>query len=202
MKRVLFIRPEGDQVGRTLSSWADRVRQALNFRPSDYPGIEVSDLSGGSVLRTAVEAAAKDSDLVLFYGHGSDTGLGDPPVLDTSNVTAAGKGVYVAAACSSANELAKAMVKEGVKAYIGYDDLLVVVTAGHPDPLGTAHKKGVVALLTGGTASEATVAISNEYRSIREKYLRKSDPDSAIIWLAAHGNLKTLTLVGNGAAVI
>jgi len=203
--RILIVRPESDDVERTLGSWADRIRLELNRQPARHPTVTSTvDLSGGQVDRTAVEDAAVDADLLLFFCHGTDASLGTAPLVDGSNAQLTAQTVCVAAACQAATQLGSTAVALGAYAFIGYADLLVVLPGTRPDPLATAHKNGVATLVGGGTVAEAEDAIRRHYTDTRDRYLGalRGRPNSTIIWLAAHANQLALTTVGNSATTL
>ena len=121
-KKVLFTRPQHDDVTNYLSSWCEEV---IIFAHDN--NIQVKDLGAENVTRENFEKfiVGQDPKLVIINGHGEED-----CIFGHKNEVLVKKGVndnilrgriVYAVSCDSAYELGPSAVDKGAIAYIGYD---------------------------------------------------------------------------------
>ncbi len=122
MMNLLIIRRESDPIEATLALWWD-----LAFPPGLTPPADVlvTELRGVAASPGAVQAAlAEPGDVVLYFGHGTETALGLwPTLIDTLTMSNAHGQVMIAIACRSADTLGPRAVAAGnFSEYLGFSD--------------------------------------------------------------------------------
>ncbi len=184
MTTSLMIRPEDDEISRTVGQWLAELEAKLT---NDHPQYHVAVLSGERASRSAINSIlANDSvDLIAYYGHGGKDSLGvrdstSPSgsiqgLIDAGNSSlCSGKALYVVA-CLSGCFLAPHILAQGVSstAYFGYDEELWLPPA---DDVCEMIKKVVNSALS--KLHNRDLSLSNEFRylmcekSVQDGYLR------------------------------
>lgn len=152
------------------------------------PLYEAAHRNGGGHLldsptREEVEEHLTGADMVLFFGHGSDTALGNPAVIDMSNVHLT-TGILVAVACWSANRLGPEAMSSGAAAFVGFCDEIHIVESNVIDRL---IRDSFDALSTGTeTPAEFERRFKAACDEVQEKYLGlRRDTNAHVIGAAA-----------------
>jgi hypothetical protein len=148
---------------------------------------ETRGIGAGRLLdcptRQEVEAQLTGAEMVLFFGHGSDTALGSPAIIDKTNIHLA-TGIVVAVACWSANQLGPEARSTGAEAFVGFCDEIHIVDS---DVIDRLIRDGFDALSTG---TESPAEFEQRFRAacgeVQRKYLGvKRDTDAHVIGAAA-----------------
>ena len=202
MVNLVLVRPESDPVEVGLSSWAALVLASIGgaFRVSTV------DLRAQQVTRTAVEGAIGAHDATLFFSHGTRDHLGSPtPCVDSANVSKAQGKVLIAFSCMAGEQLGLDAVSNGVRAFLGFDDIL---TNYHPQPSLFGQIVDIALrpfLLSGQPIHAVRSALKWGFQSIEQHYTKGPGANHAnanLIWMAAHINQRALVLHGDPNAVI
>lgn len=142
---------------------------------------------GGQLLdsptREEVEERLAGASMVLFFGHGTDTALGNPVVIDMANIYLA-TGIVVAVACWSANRLGLEATNSGAHAFVGFCDEIHIVES---DVIDRLICEGFEALATGAESPmEFEQAFKAACGKVQEQFLGiKRDTDAHVIGAAA-----------------
>ena len=206
MPKVAVIRPDtlGDAVEAEMALWPD----AMMAGPGAQVGIHFSDVRGAAQCTASnASAAMQSTDATLYFGHGTPSALGTPTVVDTANVsTAAGK-LLLAFACEAALTLGPDAHVKRVTAFLGFADIVAVVTnlpAGQSNPISDAVDHALTLFVQGGTVDNVRYLLIRELKQVEADYNPKGPlsylPGASTIWLAAHVNWRGLTVLGNGSA--
>ena len=152
------------------------------------PLYRATQSNGGSQLldsptREEVEEQLAGADTVLFFGHGSDTTLGNPAVIDMTNIHLA-TGIVVAVACWSANGLGPEAKNSGAHAFVGFCDEIHIVESDVIDRLVCDGFKAL------STRAESPAEFEQRFKvacgKIQEEFLGvKRDTDAHVIGAAA-----------------
>src|SRR3974390_1332049 len=123
MSDFFLIRPANDTVALELSSWCSSVSWSI---PANGDNID-TELYASAPPRAAVETALPGMRCILFFGHGTYTELlgAARALIDTANIAKATGSIVVAIACSSASVLGPDAIRQGVLAYLGFNDRFV-----------------------------------------------------------------------------
>jgi len=194
MTDVVVVRPCTDAVEQTLSLWVD-----LLLPPgTGLPGVNVvQDLYSG-VLAAAAQAACSVGDVVLYFGHGTQTTLGDPTLLDTTTIGCAANRTVIAIACLSSDTLGPTAVNQhNVNAYLGFSEPLFVYNA-RPSVIGTEVVHRLGDFLVGRTAlTQARDDLRTDLQQTEALFhngFNSTHPDAALIWMGARMNWRGLEL--------
>lgn len=181
-KRLLVTRPEHDKVTHYLSLWSGKV-----IDECEDDSEEIFDLRKEKVTKKNFESysAKKKPDVFFLNGHGDRKtvcGHKDKPILrkdDNEDVTK--NGIVYARSCDSANELGPSCVKNGTKAFIGYDRPFVFLdsTYSSSKPLEDrcaelifeASNTVIGSLMRGKTPQEAYEESQRIYKKNKRKVL-------------------------------
>lgn len=172
---VLVTNPEIDQLTRYLRVWTKKLIKHFN-KKHDFIHLEQSKVSQKRFRKTLEK---KGVECVLLNGHGADDRIAgnslDDILLDTSSAHLL-KGTTVhALSCSTAQTLGPEAIRQGAKAYVGYDKQFVIVlkndhlsnplqddtAALFLDPAMAVPK----ALLDGKSAAEAVAQAKQAYNN-------------------------------------
>jgi hypothetical protein len=147
--------------------------QTYMARQWGEPLYEATQGNGSSRLlddptRQEVEEQLAGADTILFFGHGSDSALGHPPVIDGTNIHLA-SGVIVAIACWSANRLGPEARRAGAESFVGFSDEIHIIESPVIDRL---LGDGLQALSTG---AESPAEFEHRFKAacgeIQKEYL-------------------------------
>jgi len=192
---VVIIRPKSDPVETTLSMWAD-----LLFPPgTGQPGVAVvQDLIGPKATPSAVQGTVGAADVILFFGHGTETSLGIPTLLDKSSFSARSNQVVIAIACSSSDDLGPSIVvQNGAAAYLGFTEPLFVYNAS-PGILGFQIARRLTDYLANAQPLWQTRdGLEADFKLIEQLYRtgpRATHPDAPLIWMGIRMNWRGLAL--------
>lgn len=197
--KVAIVRPANDEVAKILASWG----AAIFALPPDSQ-IIYRDLYGGAVTRAAVEIALADNDAIVFFCHGrADALLANDEIMDVANVRLASGRVCLAIACHSARELGEKATMEGVRAYLGFNDVFWTIIGRGSEVFGSSVLAGITTLLEGATVDEAATAMRDAFSKAVD-YFRKGDgrnhPRNPVTWLLAHWNATHIQANGDVSA--
>jgi hypothetical protein len=87
-----------------------------------------------SDTREDIESRLPSAHNLFYFGHGFPSALGNPPLIDASNVGQV-DGMVVAIACHSAETLGPVAVNAGTRSYVGFIRRLPIVRAPAYDAL-------------------------------------------------------------------
>lgn len=196
MNTVTFIRPEKDNVETVLSDWAGIIQAGC--RGSIV--LSLVDLKGSMADRVKVEQSIENSDVILYFGHGTKHAMGNPDaLLDHANIyTCAGK-ILISVACETALDIGPEAINNNTRTFLGFDDELVVYL-GKPGIFGSVFVQALLPLLTGSSSvMDSKDKLVTLFQTIEKHYRTSSanDPDAAIIWLAAHINWRGIQGYGD-----
>src|SRR5271154_1706129 len=121
MVDVLFTRPADDSAAAQIAPWGQALIQRIGSRSH-------IDLAGDAATRETVDAEiASGVRSVFHFGHGTEDSLlgHGGALIDASNAPLVAD-MIVAIACESAVNLGPLAVNAGVRAYLGFDDILGV----------------------------------------------------------------------------
>jgi hypothetical protein len=123
--RISLVSPgQGDITERELARWATALGGAI--LAAGFSG-ELRTLTGPVIEPESMVEALANSDVTFFFGHGVADRLGRPShLIDAATIRHAATPVIVALACDSGRGLGPRAVASGVRAYLGFSDLLVV----------------------------------------------------------------------------
>ncbi len=199
MADVTVVRPESDQVENALSGWAGLVLTAV----SGAIHVSVTDIRGSTVTRVAVENKLGNSDATIFFGHGGPDRLGNPAVIDSANVSKASNRVLISIACSAAAILGRdAVSSHGVKASLGFDDILVSILT-RPSVFGDIVEQAITPfLLSGASVDDMKYALIMGFQRVESIHRAITTQDAAIIWMAARINWRGIVSLGDNSATI
>lgn len=161
MTPLLFVGPGADQVEQVLETVGKQVASAVP------PSTQAQQLWQASAPdRAAVQAALAAQPHLLYFGHGTCDALGDPALVDGSNVALLRGRIVLAMACSSADTLGSdAVNNKGVAAYLGFT-LEIFVPLGSVTwsltPWYVAGTQLVTGASVGQVASDTQRAFRNE----------------------------------------
>jgi hypothetical protein len=102
---VLFVGPGGDDVEEVLRDVGKQVRLAI---PSSTV-LNVAELWDTAADRKSVDTELSNNPHIMYFGHGYDDELGDPALVDSTNVSKASDRVILAMGCSSAGQLGETL---------------------------------------------------------------------------------------------
>lgn len=179
--------------------------------------IHLTHLPGKKANRKKVESALsiKIKTLAFFNGHGDDGtvfGHDDQPILDKDNINLTKNKIIYALACNSLVELGPLAIKNGAKAYIGYNDEFMWV--GDPSKSAVPDKDKNSApfrrvchtlihdLISGMPVGKSLDKARSEYKKLIKRYGTSKDNfgDAPAIGLALAWDLLSLGMVGDVTA--
>jgi len=187
---VVVVRPERNEVERQLSRWAQYFVDDCS--PS------VIDLRGPAADARAVEDALVPNSLTVYWGHGTQDLLGDPPLIGRHNIARCRGGIVVAIAGWSALGLGQYAVSPevGVAAYLGFTDRFLV-PAG-PYGLGQLTARALVKLVRGHTVDEGLKTLDRGLKLLAERSLIVPDPEAVVPeWFVAQSIRSGLAVLGD-----
>lgn len=194
--------PGGDPSEQTLSYWGGQVEQLISATSSH---VVIHNLRGPTATRAAVDAAFQDSDILLYFGHGDWSQLGDPNVLVDQASAAPPTSIIVAIACRSSRDLGQALVDNGLRAYVGFaDDLLWVTSLA--SQFGSAIVTGLSDYIRLSTSiGQAHESIRAELDRLLDFYKNgdgRKHRDAVLAWTFAYWDRMHVVGYGDPAAVI
>ena len=201
MATIVVVRPGADATEIALSSWAALVIAGV----SGGSGVVVTDLQGPAATRNAVDSRLQSSDVTLYFGHGLDDRLGDPIALvDSVNISRASNKVVFGIACKAAVALGGRAEVAGVRAFLGFDDELVVYLPT-PSLFGRVVESALIPfILSNASVDDVRDTLVSGFKQMEKTYrgpLRNS-LDAEVIWLAAHINWRGVSCAGDTTATI
>ena len=198
MTDVLIIRPENDDVEKTLAVWCDLTLPPGLAAPAV---LTVTELRGTAATATAVQSAlAAGGDIVLYFGHATETTLGLwTTLVDTVTVKGAQGQVMIAIACKAADTFGPSAVAAGALAgYLGFNDILFVYN-GNPAVIGHVIADRIRTSLHGGISLRQTaddiVTDLKDIESLFRDGSMSTHVDAAMIWMGAHINWRGLEVI-------
>lgn len=137
--------------------------------------------------RPEVEQALQGMRIVAFFGHGTESTLGRPEVIDTQNIHLA-TGIVIAVACRSSQQLGPASVANGAAAYVGFDDDISVYSAPTIDKL---IRDGFARLIAGTeTPAEFKRSFIAACQQVQDEYIHSKRSERAHLIGTNAQNLK------------
>lgn len=175
MPRLFLISRQDPEENYMARQWGEPLYRATRRNGSDC-------LLDGPTRREVEEQLAS-ADTVLFFGHGSDMALGNPAVIDMTNIHLA-TGIVVAVACWSASRLGPEAKSSGVDAFVGFCDEIHIVES---DVIDRLICDGFDALSTGAESpAEFERRFVAACGNVQRKFLGvKRDADAHVIGAAA-----------------
>lgn len=163
-KRFLITRPEHDTTTHYLSNWSETA-----IEQADAHGFKILDLHRERAVKKQVESmiSRQKPDFIMFNGHGNDETIcghkNEPLIEATKNEQMREGTVVLSISCSSARTLGASAIKNGTKAFIGYEEDFYYDTTKISRPLTDDLAKLyleppvniAISLLKGHTAKEA-----------------------------------------------
>jgi hypothetical protein len=202
MLNLAFIRPESDSVEVGLSGWAGLVLTSAGGKST----VATHDLRGTQVTSAAVAQAMTAQHATLFFLHGHADRLGDPTVCaDSTNIGQARGTVLVAFACLAGDRLGRDAVANGVRAFLGFDDIL---TNYLPQPaLFGQHVDAALQpfILRNQSIDTVRAALVSAFQQIEAHYRTgagQGHVNAGHIWMSAHINWRGLVLHGDPHATV
>ena len=130
-KTFLITRPKHEPTTSYLHYWSQRLIESAEAK-----GAKVLDISDVKAVRKEFEGRVKKMipDYLHLNGHGtSQTVMGhdNKVILDTKNSKMLKNKITYALSCDSAAGLGPQAVKDGAKAYVGYDKEFYFATNNH-----------------------------------------------------------------------
>jgi hypothetical protein len=195
---TLFTRPADDSAAAQIAPWGQALIQRIGSRTH-------TDLAGSAAMRGTVDVElASGVQSVFHFGHGTEDSLlgHGGAIVDAANVHIVPK-MVVAIACESAVNLGPLAVSSGVRAYLGFDDILGVPSKA-PLPMGRAVSGGLDCLFT--MNHEIGCATSQVQRGIEEarvEYIHNgpayglSDSEVRLARVFMKHNFHSLRLLGD-----
>jgi hypothetical protein len=202
MPTLLAIMPATDSTEQIQATWASRLVEGT--RAGDYPLIDsVRDYSEGNATRQNVDDSLPRNGLVVYCGHGSLEGaaLGDPSLIDETNLGRAQGSIVIALACDSARTLGRIATRNlGIIAYFGYEEDLPVLDY----PAITASVSSSLELLaTGSTLEEVLDFLKSDLRPLIDAHRPgrgAAGHDDDLIWLTALVTGGNARILGDSSA--
>jgi hypothetical protein len=175
MPRLFLISRQDPEENYMARQWGEPLYEATRGNGSDR-------LLDGPT-RGEVEEQLAGADTILFFGHGSDTALGNPAVIDVTNVHLA-TGILIAVACWSANRLGPEAKNSGADAFVGFSDEIHIVES---DVIDRLIRDGFDALSTGAESpAEFERRFITACSDVQKKFLGvKRNTDAHVIGAAA-----------------
>lgn len=188
-----------------MALWPDAVMAG----PGAVVGIAFSSVRGPTQCTASnASAAMRSTDATLYFGHGTPTALGTPTmVVDSTNVSDAAGKLLLAFACEAALTLGPDAIAKRVTAFLGFADIVAVVTvlpAGVSDPIGDAVHRALTLFVQGDTVGDVRDRLISELQQVEADYKGPLSylPGASTIWLSAHVNWRGLVMLGSGSATI
>ena len=188
-----------------MALWPD----AMMAGPGALAGIAFSSVRGPKQCTVSnVSAAMRSADATLYFGHGTPAALGTPMTLvDSTNVSHAAGKLLLAFACEAALTLGPDAIAKRVTAFLGFADIVAVVTvlpAGVSDPIGDAVHRALTLFVQGGTVDDVHDRLISELQQVEADYKGPLSylPGASTIWLSAHVNWRGLKVLGSGGATL
>lgn len=193
MTNLVVICPATDPVERTLALWASLV-----LPPGTHlPGVSTLHDSGDPPeTPESLQMWINFADVVLYFGHGTEDALGEPPWLHHGNAQVAADAAVVAFACFAGASLGPDSVAVGsFREFLGFDEPLFVYNA-QPGLMGAELAPSLRAFLQGQISlPQARHQIDEQFRSIELLYrtgYKANAPDAMLIWMGARMNHRGL----------
>lgn len=165
-KKLLITRPEHDDTTHYLSHWS---KYAIEI--AEQKGLFVFDLWREKANKKKTEGILRSQNpsLVIFNGHGKEDCIcghkNEPLITAKENATLLKEKIIYAISCKSAKILGPESIKNGVRAYIGYEEDFIFFYESKKitDPLTDAtaalflepSREVMIALIKGNTVEEA-----------------------------------------------
>jgi len=208
---MLITRPDHDITTSYLYYWSKPLIEAAK-----RAGKRVFDLSKKRANRKEFASVVRKTQpqFIVFNGHGDEktvTGYDNEPLVGTTlNLETLENKIVYARACASARRLGKKSVKNGCRAYIGYDDDFVFMIEDDKITKPSQDKTAllflepanqvVVSILKGHSVSEASQKSRKKYQKNIQKLMVSSatkeekDLIPYLVWNYSHQvNLGDLT---------
>jgi hypothetical protein len=203
MPDIAVIRPDtpGDAVESIMALWPDAMMAEAGIGFLDVRGTAHCTASNAS-------AAMRSTDATLYFGHGTPAALGTATTLvDSANVSDAAGKLLLAFACEAAHTLGPDAIAKRVTAFLGFADIIAVVTnlpAGQSDPIGDAVSRALTLFVQGGTMDDVRFLLISELKQVERDYSGPLSylPGAGTIWLSAHVNWRGVTVLGTGSATL
>jgi hypothetical protein len=198
---VLFVGPGGDAVADVLRDVGKQVRLSIPTSSA----VQVVELWDSAADRANVDSQLATGSHVIYFGHGYEHALGDPALVDGSNVGNAAACVVLAMCCSSAYQLGEDAVNQhSVKAYLGFTRPIFIPIAQGTWTLTPWYVAGTQ-LVTGASAGvvegEMKQALFNEGDRIFHQQL--PDFETAVTDMFIHyGMAHTFVCLGDRNATL
>ena len=193
---ILFIGPGGDAAANSLRQVGLRVRQAVP-KASAQPVVELWDAAAD---RPKVDAELNDGPHVMYFGHGYEDALGDPPLVDSKNVGSASSRIVLAMCCSSASQLGQDAVSQYlVTSYLGFTRPIFVPLFEASWSFAPWCVAGTQ-LVEGATSGTAEEAMRQGLRQEGDRILRNQIPsyEKAVNDMQVHyGMAHTFVCIGD-----
>jgi hypothetical protein len=202
MPSIAVIRPDtpGDIVEPVMALWPDAVIGG----PGAQAGISFTDVRGQAQCTASnASAAMRSTDATLYFGHGTRAALGMATTLvDSTNVSAAAGKMLLAFACEAALTLGPDAIAKRVTAFLGFADIVAVVSGLPADPIGDAVNRALTVFVQGGTVDDVRDVLISELKQVEADYAGPLSylPGADITWLSAHVNWRSVTVLGTGSA--
>ncbi len=210
---MLITRPEHDDTTHYLSYWSKNSIEIAQAR-----GITVFDLSREKANRNKTEGilAKQNPKLVIFNGHGKEDAVrghkNEPLIIAKQNETLLKEKITYAISCRSGKKLGPESIKQGAKAYLGYEEDFIFFYEPKKitEPLNdkTAElflepsSEAILSLIKGNTVEEAEKRTKNMFKENMKKLL-SSESTNADASMARYlwWNMKHLSVYGDKTAV-
>jgi|GEM_PF-5474146 len=205
MSNFTTIRPRDGTAAQQVSEWAKRLAQNL-VTAGHTQTQDVDDLTPADAPHV-VAATTAATDLVCYFGHGTETEWTTHGVatLDAVSATACQKKAVVSVACKTGTQLGSDAITAGAHAWLGLT-IKLIVPAPYPytwtDPFEDAYVTGLSVLGTGATMQNAKDALVTELDQLATAYdtgAYSGHPNSAIGYLSAIAQRDHLVLHGTAS---
>jgi hypothetical protein len=199
--RVLFVGPGGDPVAGVLRDVGKQVRLSI---PTSNTATVV-ELWDSAADRNNVDSQLAAGSHVLYFGHGYEDALGDPPLVDTNNIGGGAACVVLAMCCASAKQLGGDAVNQyKIKAFLGFTrPVFIPISRGtwSLTPWYVAGTQLVTGANVGAVEREMRQALFNEGDRIFNNQL--PDYETAVNDMFVHyGMAHTFVCLGDRSATL
>ena len=133
---------------------------------------------------------------MLYFGHGTETTLGIPTLVDTVTIASAHGQVLVAVACLAADTFGPSAVRgTHLSTFLGFSEPLFLHTA-QPGLFGYEISVRMGGYLTGAsTLTQAATDLTADLKAIEALYRTgagATHPDSPLVWMGTRMNWRGL----------
>jgi hypothetical protein len=167
----LFITTRTDNVDGYMSQrWAQPLLDSAN----EHTGIDLEILNDPA--REEIDRHLPSAEGLIYFGHGTPQAIGEPALVDNSNITQA-SGTIIAVACRTASVLGLAAVDAGIDTYVGFSDDIPVIDSAEIDNL--IHAGFAPLVLESESPRQFEASFTDACEKVQSKYYGRSRDKNA-----------------------